>query len=305
MKKLTLLFAVFAAIAVVSSCGKKTGSDEEKIDSLEMLCRMQEIQLKNANQFIDAVNCNMDSVIAADGNFIIGAKGDGVMASREQMKQNLETYNLMLENQRSRIAELEQQLKNSQAVTKDVSKEMQAKNEQMVATNNKMQATLEKLKAQLDEKEAEIKQLKEQLENNKITIEQLNGRVNTLKKDVANLTVENTQKTEALEQANAKISTAYVAVASKADLKNLGLLAGGSLFKKSKLTLDDVDVSKFSKIDTRKTRSIAIPAKTGKLLTQHPAGSYIINANSDGTSSLIINDPARFWSVSNFLVVQY
>jgi translation initiation factor IF-2 len=89
------------------------------------------------------------------------------------------------------------------------------------------------------------------------------------------------------------------------ELKEAGLLSGGSLFKKSRLDLSKVNASAFEKIDIRRDKTFKIPAKKVSVLTQMPSGSYEIKQNTDGTSTLTVTDANRFWSVSNFLVVSY
>lgn len=288
MKNLSFVSAAFVAAIMVTSCGNKTEELQDRIDSLNTVLSMQESQLNNANSFIDLMNTSMDSVIMADGSFIIGADKEGTLGNREKMEENLETYNRMLQNQRNRIEELEKQIKDNQD-----------------AASKKMNAMIAKMKAQIDAKDAEIKLLKEEVANNRININQLQDRVFNLSRDVAHLTVTNQRKQLELDDATEKLSTGYYIVASKKELKKLNILDGGSLLKKAKLDLSDVDLSCFKKVDIYKTKSIQIPDKSAKILTQAPTGSYSIQKNDDGTSTLTINNPEKFWSLTDVLVIQY
>ena len=289
MKTLTFVSAAFAAICLsTTSCGSKTEEMQDKIDSLTTMLEMRESQVKNANAFIDLMNTSMDSVIMADGNFIVGADKEGTLGSREKMQENLDIYDAMLQRQRSRIAELEQQIKDNDD-----------------AANQKMNAMLAKMKQQLDVKDAEIRQLRTELADSRLTIAELQRKVQNLSRDVANLTETNRVQQAQLNDAKAKLTTGYYIVASKKELKRLNILDGGNLLRKAKLDLSDLNLSSLTKADIYKTRSIQIPDKSAKILTQVPTGSYTIQKNSDGTCTLLIDDPVKFWSLTDVLVVQY
>lgn len=287
MKALSYISATIAVACTISSCNNKTEEMQEKIDSLNNVLQMQESQINNANSFIDLMNTSMDSVIVADGSFIVGADKEGVLNSREKMQENLDTYSKMLQSQRARIEELEKQIKDNQD-----------------AASKKMAAMIAKMKAQIDAKDKQIAQLQEELANNKLSIAQLQQRVQGLSRDVAYLTLENRRQQDDLDEANAKLTTGYYIVASKKELKNLGIMSGGSLLKKSKLSMGDADASKFTQIDITKTKTIQIPDKSPKILTQAPSDSYTLQKDGKG-SVLTITNPEKFWSISNFLVIQY
>ena len=136
-------------------------------------------------------------------------------------------------------------------------------------------------------------------------IKTLKGHVEKLNTQVAELQEETKQQEEALVTQSNMMNEAYVCIGSKKELKEAGLLSGGTLFKKSKLDLSQVNASAFQKIDIRHSKTFKIPGKKVSILTQMPAGSYTITDNGDGTSTLTITDVTRFWSVSNYLVVRY
>ena len=101
---------------------------------------------------------------------------------------------------------------------------------------------------------------------------------------------------------NAQINTAYFVVASKSDLKKVGLLKS-NLFSK-KIVNENIDESLFTKIDVRKTTSIHINSKNPKILTNNPVSSYTLTENDDKTSTLTITDAKKFWNVSKYLIIQ-
>ena len=76
------------------------------------------------------------------------------------------------------------------------------------------------------------------------------------------------------------------------------------LVKGDVLENEDFDKDYFTKIDIRKTTSIPLGSKYAKMYTTHPAGSYSLLKDSNGEYTLRISDPAKFWSVSKYLVIR-
>jgi hypothetical protein len=57
-------------------------------------------------------------------------------------------------------------------------------------------------------------------------------------------------------------------------------------------------------VDYTQVLSIPIYSKTAKVVTTHPADSYILDKdNNNQYTTLRIIQPERFWSASKFLVV--
>ena len=194
----------------------------------------------------------------------------------------------MLKNQRQRIEELEQQIVDNED-----------------AASKKMKAMIAKMKAQIDAKDAEIAKLKEEIANNRLNIEELERRNTALTHDVANLSEQNRAQQSEINRVTAKLNSGYYIIGTKKELKAMGLVSGGSIIKKAKLELEDVNVYNFNKINIIKTTSIQVPGKSPKILTAAPKDSYSFQDNGNGTTTLVIQDTNRFWSLSNFLVIQY
>lgn len=288
MKKTTLSIMALAAITTTMiSCGEnKTSSSEQELDSLRALVEQQQGELKAAEEFTEAVNFSMDSIVNANG--IIFQNREGVTPSREKLRQNIDAYKNIINSQRDKLEELKQKLASQKG-----------------AYAAKMKEIVEKMQAQLDAKDAELAALREELNNKNADITQLNMQVNTLNKNVQDLTEETQAQQQTIQAQTDQMNEAYYIIASKSELKAKGLLAGGGLFSKKKLDMSTASADKFTKIDIRKKTTFSIPSDSPKLLTQAPSGSYTITKNSKNSSTLTITDPARFWSVSNYLVIQY
>ena len=285
MKKLYAFVAVLAAGCMIMACGGKTEGNPEA-DSLRNVLNGTLSEMSEMDLFLDAVNASMDSVVNMDGE-ILRISGESPLSRKEQIRQNIEAYKMILKRQRDRLAALEEKLKGSNA------------------NNEKLMKTISALKKQIEEKDQAIVELTEELEKRNFDIKTLKGHVEKLNTQVAELKEETKSQEEALVAQSDMMNEAYVIIGTKKELKAAGLLSGGSLFKKSRLDLSQVNASSFNKIDIRKSKSFSIPAKKATVLTQMPSGSYTITDNGDGTSTLTITDASRFWSVSNYLVVRY
>lgn len=284
MKKLLTIVAVVAMAMAVVSCGK-TEKGNPEADSLRNVLSGSMAEMDEMNLFLDAVNVSMDSIVNMEG-MILRTSGETQLSSKEQIKQNLEAFKMMLATQRERIAILEKKLKDGDA------------------NAQKMLQTIKSLQKQLEEKDQAIVELTEELEKRNFDIQTLKAHVDRLNVDVARLTEQNTAQEEALVAQTDAMNEAYVFIGSKQELKAAGLLSGGSLLKKSKLDMSASDLSKFKKIDIRKTKSFSIPGKKPQVLTQVPGGSYTITDNGDGTSTLTVTDASSFWSISNYLIIR-
>ena len=62
--------------------------------------------------------------------------------------------------------------------------------------------------------------------------------------------------------------------------------------------------SYLTEVDIRKLHSIPLGSKSAKILTNHPASSYTLEKDADKKYTLQITDPASFWSISRYLVIQ-
>lgn len=302
----SLLSVAILAACFFTSCDKNAAALQDQVDSLTTILDMNESMLNSTNEFISIMNTSMDSVIMADGNFMVGAsKEEGVLGNRKKMEENLETYNKMLQYQRKRIEKLEDELQTIIDENMKKDEQLDQASKQNIASAEKMNKMIASMKAQLDAKDAEIKRLQQEIANNQLDISKLKQRNESLTRDVNTLTEANQRQQTELNETKAQLSTGYYIVASKKELKELNILDGGNLFKKSKLNMSNASLKNFKKINIYNTKSIRIPESSAKLRTQAPEGSYSIQKNSDGTCTLIISNPEKFWSLVDAHVIQY
>ena len=285
MKKISFFLAACCMLLTVASCGN--GGNKEQLDALQADYDQLSADYAELNSYLDVIAGGLDSIAVQEGNLLAtnSTPGESPALSREQIKKNLDAYKQTLAEQRKRIAELEKQLKSAKG------------------NSAHLQAIVKSLTAQLAAKDAQIDELRREAENQNVNIAQLIASLQTLEAENAAQAKTITAQQDQLTAQDARLNEAFVKMGPKKELKQLGLMSGGSLLKKSKVDYDNMDKKLFRRIDIRNTKQIEIPYKKAKILTPVPAGSYSLEQRDDYTY-LVITDVDRFWSVSNYLIIQ-
>ena len=161
MKKIFSFAAIAVAAFTLGSCGNQAEQAQKELDSLRNVVAEQQNQLQADEEFTDAINFSMDSVVAAEG--ILMKNTEGGVPNRQRLKQNVEAYKTILQKYRDKVTKLQASLRNQKS-----------------AHAKQMQEMLEKMQAQLDEKDKEIEDLKKQIEDKNVSIAELNTQARPL-----------------------------------------------------------------------------------------------------------------------------
>ena len=260
---------------------------QQKIDSLEKVNAETNSQLSDISEYMSIISEGLDSIAAQEAMIINGtSKGvEGRRMTKAEIRESLQAFADLVERQRHRIAQLEDTLQN--------------RGESL----EKLRNIIVYLNQQLDDKNQTITRLQASINSKNADIQKLN-------KQVTNLTATNEELTTTIEAQGTAIETqeqvineCYVKVGTKAELKKAGVLTGGGFLSKAKLNASGFSSAGFTKVDIRQFRELPIPSKSVKILTQMPTSSYSITTVGK-ESVLTIHDPAAFWGVSNYLVIQ-
>ena len=284
MKKLVFLSVVAVIAMVMASCGNKAEQLQQQVDSLQTALQQQTGDYNRLNEFLAVVSEGLDS-ISAQENGLLARNPESPMPSRAEMKKGLSQLKNTLQEQRERIVAMEKELAAGRGNIKN------------------LKSIINALKEQIEAKDAQISDLLAQLEQSNISIEQLTTRVGNLTQQTVQQEVKIAEQEEVMAVQDKMLNEGFIKIASKKELKDAGLLAGGGLFSKKKVDMSKVDQKLFQKVDIRNVTEIPIPSKKPVILSPNPAGSYRLE-QGDNSSTLIITDPGKFWSVSNFLIIQ-
>lgn len=290
MKKLVTLAVIATAILSACNGGKlreaEAQNEQLKGDLRETLAT-QDSLLVLVNDISDGMSQikDLEKIIATPGSL-------GESASRrDQIKNDMIAIQKALQERRERLAELEKKLADTGG------------------ESSTLKRTVSNLKAQIAEQQTEIATLTNQLASANIRIEELNAQVSDLNSDVdslnTGLTAEREQKEAAQEAATAatnELNTVYYAIGTGKELKEKKILESGFL-RKTKVMKGDFDMSYFTAGDRRTLTVIPTHSNKAKVLTSQPKDSYTI-MDQNGQKVIKITDPAKFWQLSNFLVIE-
>lgn len=290
MKKIATLAVIATAILTACNGGKlreaEAQNEQLKGDLRETLAT-QDSLLVLVNDISDGMSQikDLEKIISTPGSL-----GESV-SRKEQIKNDMIAIQKALQERRERLAELEKKLASDGG------------------ENSTLKRTISNLKAQIAEQQTEIGTLTNQLASANIRIEELNTQVSSLNSDVdslsTGLTAEREQK-EAAEQAATEatneLNTVYYAIGTGKELKEKKILESGFL-RKTKVMKGDFDMSYFTNADRRNLTEIPTHSKKAKILTSQPKDSYTI-VEQNGQRVIKITNPAKFWQLSNFLVIE-
>ena len=287
MKK--TLLAGLGALLALSACNQKNETEEAH---KQAIADASKVELQNAVAdrdqlflLVNEISQGMDQIKDLENILTVNANAGGETPSqREQIQADIASIQKALQERREKLAELEKKLNNS------------------TLTNNNLRSTIATLRNQIDTQSNEIESLKTILTAAKARIGELNTAVDSLNTTVTTVTA---QKDEAEQQsvdlAN-ELNTCFYAVGSKKELKDNEIIETGFL-RKTKIMEGDFDRNFFTTADKRTLTTIPLHSDKAKVLTNQPESSYVIE-DVDGQKVLRITNPASFWSLSNYLVVQ-
>lgn len=287
MKK--ALLAGLSALLVLGACSKPDESEEAQ---KQAIADASKVELQNAVAdrdqlflLVNEISQGMDQIKTLENILTVNAGANGETPSqREQIQADIAAIQKALQDRREKLAELEKKLNNSSL------------------TNNNLRNTIATLRNQIDTQATEIETLKGSLNEATTKIGELNTTVDSLNTTVTNVTAaRDSAEQQSVDLAN-ELNTCYYAVGSKKELKEKDIIETGFL-RKTKIMEGDFDRNFFVTADKRTLTTIALHSDKAKVLTNQPEGSYVIE-DRGGQKVLRITNPASFWSLSNYLVVQ-
>lgn len=291
MKKILLLAGVAFAM---SSCNRtELVKADQKNDSLISVINQRDSIVGNRdasiNDFIGAFNDverNLNAVAVRQHVIAVNTDQAGELKKnqKDHINAEIEAINKLMDQNRSKLSELNRKLKNSSGKNADLEK------------------TIATITVQLNQKDIELTSLNEKLNY-------LNSQVAELQTSVTTLKVEGDAKSQKINETTKALHTAYYVVGKSKDLRNENLIdkKGGILGIGSTPKMkSDVDNSKFKLIDYTETTSIAVNSNDVKIITNHPPDSYKMDTDEKDKKiikNIIITNPEKFWSESKYLVI--
>ena len=291
MKK-SLLMILVASTALFSCNQEKMSQLEEQNRQLAEDRSRQDSLL---NDFLGAFNDieNNLSTIKEKENLIALSAGDNELKSdqKDRIVQDIQSINELLDQNKTKIAELEKKLKGSNWRVRE------------------FKTMVSRLKTQVAEKDTAIMVLKENLATKDFAINTLNTKIDSMTMETVSQNARLVSQTEQLEAQAELIATqtetlnsAYYVVGTAKELAEKNIIQKGGLFGKPNVN-SEMAQSAFTKIDLTETFSIPVNGKKARVITKHPEGTYVFNDQDKSVEALEITNPDKFWETSRYLVV--
>lgn len=210
------------------------------------------------------------------------SEADLTMDQRERILRDIKLMNGLMTDSRERIAELTKKLDNSKVDAKGLRKK------------------LKDLDLQLAQRDSSLAVLKDELVARDFKIEQVSQQLSSIELELA--------KTQAfLQQQTDDINLAWYVVGERKELQERGVITreGGLLgIGRTSTVKNDISATSFTQVDQRSTDRIPVNSKEAKLVSEHPAASYELVKENDAVAYVHIKDPASFWRLSRYAVLE-
>ena len=285
MKKI-LLFSV--CVALLSSCGNMGKNDAMKSqnDSLSQVLAQRDAELNGIMEAFNEIQDGFRMINEAESRVDLET---GVVEGRSNVQKIKDDICFIMEKldaNRKRIAELEEQLKNSRYAS------------------SQLKNTIANLNKELLAKTQQIETLQAELASKNIRIAELDDALVGLTQHVNDLVAENKAQSATVATQDKALNAAWFVFGTSSELKEQKIVSKKFLQKKKVLESGDFNKEYFTQIDIRTDKQIMLYSPEAELLTSHPVGSYEFQKNEKGQLALLITNPNKFWSVSRYLVIE-
>lgn len=285
-----IIFAITLSLLALTSCDTKKEKEAVQdnaqtatIDSLRQALAQAQNETSETIETLSQIQNGFRQINEAEGIVNVeNTRGEG--GDRQRIMDNMALIQNKLKLNRELIASLQQQLR----TTTQKDERTRAKLEDLIADYTQ----------QLEAKTKEIESLRAELAQRDIKIAEQAEQISDLSTNVGNLTRDNEAKQQTVDKQDKELNTAYYVFGTKRELKEQKILQKGDVLRKA-----DFNKDYFTRIDIRATKSIKLYSKSARLLTSHPAGSYSLDKDAQGSYTLRITQPEKFWSVSKYLVI--
>lgn len=280
------IFIPMVIASILFSCNGNTGKEQQSLENI-------------TKQELATALAERDELLSLVKEVSVGL---------EQIKQleNIMTIAAANPNenpgQKARILSDISAVKGKIRQRKEQLQNLEAKLHRSTINSKELKETIEALSIQIDSQMEEIESLRQQLVAANAQIGILHSTVDSLYTTVSAVTGErDSAKEESVKLENA-LNTCYYIIATKSELKKANIIESGFL-RNTRLMKGDFDKDAFAISDKSTLAVLPLGTDKAKILTNHPKESYEI-VEENGQKIIRIINPAKFWSLTNYLVVQ-
>jgi len=278
-------------LAALASCNVKNSNEYKSLqaerDSLAHINSKNTGELDEMMDIINEVEENFNQIKEAEKYLTIESANKGEMSNntKSRVKDNFQMINEILEKNKKDIEKLNQRIKSSSNQN---------------ASLNKM---VERLNKELEERGKTIVELQEALARRDAQIAELELNLKALSDNVETLASQSEEQISTIKEQDKVLNTAYYMFGTNKELKEAKVISGGFL-SSTKVLNENIEKSKFLRVDIRDTKSIPVYAKKAKVLSEHPKDSYTFEKDATDNMVLKVSDYQKFWSLTKFLIIE-
>lgn len=281
MKK--TIFYLFALSPLLVGCGQKTDNAMERAltlqrDSLEEVIQQKDNEINDIMGTMNEIEAGFRAINEAEQRVSVARQVEGT-PSVERIRENMQYIQETMRQNRELINKLRSQVRQGSV-----------KSEQL-------KRTIDNLTRQLEEKDTQLRQLQAELQSKNVQIGELTEKVENLSNSVSTLREETAQKSQTITTQDKQLNTAWFVYGTKKELKEQHIIQDGKVLQSS------FNREYFTKVDIRVDKEIRLYSRSAKLLTSHPASSYVLDQDAQKQYVLRIQNPQLFWSTSKYLVI--
>ena len=277
------MFCLLVPMTVLTACNYKTDayrSLEQEKDSLLLEEQKKTAQLNQVLAVMNLIEDNFTQIREAE-DFVTFQTGQEQLTpdSMQRVVENLDLIKTTLTDNRKQIDSLKKQLSKSKSETRDLKK------------------LIERLNGKIEEHTQLITKLQGELALKDIRIAELDQLVNDLNTNLSEVQENAAQKDNTIAAQDAQLNKVWYVFGTRKELKEQ------EIFTRNGLLEEGFNKSYFLENDIRKVTEIALYSKKAKLLTNHPASSYVLEKVNEYLV-LKITNPNKFWEISHYLVIE-
>ncbi len=291
MKKSTPIPYLLLVIVILPFfTGCQNTQQEKKIEELKEENRQlkreraqKEQNLHSLSETINFIEANLDTIKRQEKIISTVAMNDieNQPAAKEKIARDITTiYNKLIQNRR-KLSKLQRTMANSGQQNKSLKKMIDRMNDQM------------------EKKIMEIENLRNNLEKMQGKITNLEGLVDTLQSL-------RQQQQAIISYQQEEMNTVYYAYGTSKELKQNNVITkeGGLLgIGKTRKLKDNLNKEYFTKVNKFELKTISLNTRKIRIVTPHPKDSYKVYGEKP-VDSLMITNPVKFWSNSQYLVIE-
>jgi outer membrane murein-binding lipoprotein Lpp len=292
---------IIVAIVAIGSISLVNNSNRVKQLSIQNADLNSTIRLRDSlvNEMattFEEIEQNLTFVREKRGQLYVTNSEHSAKEKKDVMVADIKLMNDMLAQNSLKIDELEQKLKSSGI--------------EIQSFKNK----IARLNTEITEQNTSIRQLTADLERRDYKIAEMNTQVialkseNSAKADTIHMKSQVIAAKEILiETKDNELNRVYYITGTPKELLGKGVIQkdGGFLgIGRNKDITNNVDEQNFSQLDQRTAFLLPVNSKKAQLITEHPDSSYQFVYENDQIAYLQIENPAEFWKLTKYLVVE-